>query len=113
MTVQNDFVPPLVPPYCLKRSEYIQSETKKAPRPSRKNRDRTRCFRFISSKGYLRVVTSSFGTQGILNECTIFVPEIHENYAFNANKPSTRVSEQRTFLLPDMQTFARVDQAVD
>jgi hypothetical protein len=32
--------------------------------------------------GYLRVVTSPFDTQGILNECTIFVPEIHENYAF-------------------------------
>nr|DAZ12206.1 MAG TPA: hypothetical protein [Caudoviricetes sp.] len=35
--------------------------------------------------------------QGILNECTIFVPEIHENYAFNAKKPSTRISEQRAF----------------
>ena len=63
--------------------------------------------------GYLRVVTSPFDMQGILNECTIFVPEIHENYAFNAKKPSTRVSEQRAFLLPDVQVFAGIDQAVD
>ena len=63
--------------------------------------------------GYLRVVTSPFDTQGILNECTIYVPEIHENYAFNAKKPSTRVSEQRTFLLPDVQVFAWVDQTAE
>ena len=31
----------------------------------------------------------------------------------NKNKPSTRVSEQRTFLLPDVQALARIDQAVD